>query len=74
LEVYFVEHVKKVKDFAACDDFLSEKSVFAIKHGDKKRAQTLLERIVGYAKHKLPALSDTLATSLMEDGLYSKAY
>jgi hypothetical protein len=34
LEIYFVEHVKKVKDFAAVDDFLVEICQYAMTNGE----------------------------------------
>jgi hypothetical protein len=74
LEVYFVEHVKKSKDYEGVEPFLVEKCEFALINGEKKRAQSILERIAGYVKFRLPEISDLLAKSLMEDGMYSKAY
>lgn len=37
LEIYFTEHVKKVKDLGAVDDYLVELSRFAVDHGDVGR-------------------------------------
>lgn len=37
LEIYFVEHVKKVKDFAAVDDFLVELCSYAMANGEVTR-------------------------------------
>lgn len=74
LEIYFVEHVKKVKDFGAVDDYLIEISKFAVEHGDTGRVQDVLERIIGFTNNKRHELSDMLATSLKGLGIYSKAY
>jgi hypothetical protein len=38
LEVWFVNHVKKVKELAAVDEFFYDKCQFALANGDKKRA------------------------------------
>jgi hypothetical protein len=74
LEVYYCEHVKKVKDYGAVDEYLTERCKYALDFGDRLRAQSLLERIVGYARVHLPDVSDMLANSLVEDGQFSKAY
>jgi len=61
LEVYFVEHVKKSKDYEGVEPFLAEKCKFALDNGDRKRAQSILERIAGFVKFRLPEVSDLLA-------------
>jgi hypothetical protein len=37
LEIYFVEHVKKVKDHGAVDDFLIEICEYAMTNGEAGR-------------------------------------
>ena len=37
LEIYFVEHVKKVKDFGAVDDFFVELCAYAMEKGEARR-------------------------------------
>merc|ERR1719362_1458836 len=39
LEIYFVEHVKKIKDFGAVDDYLVELCSYAMQHGEVTRCQ-----------------------------------
>lgn len=74
LEIYFVEHVKKVKDFGAVDDYLVELSRFAVEKGDAGRVQDVLERIIGHTNNKRYELSDMLACSLRDQGIHSRAY
>jgi len=81
LEVWFVNQVKKVKDFGAVDEFFYSKCEYALSNGDLKRAQDLLDRICGYCKNGqsfcsviYPKLNSLLGNSLMEAGLYSTAY
>lgn len=72
LEEYFTGHVKKSTD--AVDDFLAQKCEYMITHGERARAKTLLDRIIGFSKMRLPVLSDMMGRVLAEDGLFSKAY
>ena len=74
LEIYFVEHVKKVKDMAAVDDFLVQICNFAMEKGDQKRAQGVFERIIGHSNNKRQEISQRLAESFKSEGIYSKAY
>jgi hypothetical protein len=45
LEIYFIEHVKKMNDV---DDFLLKQCVFAFEQGDKTRTARILEKIIEY--------------------------
>ena len=74
LEIYFVEHVKKVKDFGAVDDFFVELCAFAMKHGETIRCQGIFERIIGHTNNQRWELADLLAASFRDMGLHSKAY
>eukprot|EP00352_Strombidinopsis_acuminata_P004939 CAMPEP_0176374490 /NCGR_PEP_ID=MMETSP0126-20121128/26792_1 /TAXON_ID=141414 ORGANISM="Strombidinopsis acuminatum, Strain SPMC142" /NCGR_SAMPLE_ID=MMETSP0126 /ASSEMBLY_ACC=CAM_ASM_000229 /LENGTH=111 /DNA_ID=CAMNT_0017735083 /DNA_START=143 /DNA_END=478 /DNA_ORIENTATION=- len=74
LEIYFVEHVKRVPDLGALDDYFTGICEFAINNGDVKRAQGVVERIIGFSNNKEMKLSYLLAKSFEDEGLYSKAY
>jgi tetratricopeptide (TPR) repeat protein len=74
LEIYFVEHVKKVKDMEAVDDFLVKICHFAMEKGDQKRAQGVFERIIAHSNNKRQEIAERLALSYKEEGIYSKAY
>ena len=74
LDIYFVEHVKKVKDHGAVDDYLVELCAFTMQHGDVGRAQGLFERIIGHTNNKRQELADMLACSYRDMGVHSKAY
>ena len=74
LDIYFVEHVKKVKDFGAVDDYLVELCSFAMQHGEMGRVQGLFERIIGHTNNRRYELSDMLAVSFRDMGVYSRAY
>ena len=74
LEIYFVEHVKKVKDLGAVDDFLVQICNYAMENGDQRRAQGVFERIIGHSNNKRQEISARLAQSYRESGIYSKAY
>jgi len=69
-----VEHVKRVPQHGAVDDYFIEICTMALKNGDKTRAQGILERIIGHTGNKVPDLSEQLAQSYKTDGLYTKAY
>ena len=74
LEIYFVEHVKKIPNFAAVDDFFIELCGYAIANGEVKRCQGVFERIIGHTNNKRWELADQLAASFRDMGLYSRAY
>lgn len=74
LEIYFVEHVKKVKDFGAVDDYFVELCTYAMEHGEKSRCQGVFERIIGHTNNKRWELANILADSYYEMGLHSRAY
>ena len=74
LEEYFTGHVKKSKDYEGVDEFLVERCSFMTTHGERGRAKTLLDRIIGYSKGRLPALSNMMGDLLVQDGQFSKAY
>lgn len=74
LEIYFVEQVKKVKDFGAVDDYLVELCTYAMEHGESGRCQGVFERIIGYTNNKRWELAELLAVSYRESGLHSRAY
>ena len=74
LEIYFVEHVKKVANHAAVDDFLVEVCTFAMENGESLRCQGVFERIIGHTNNKRFELSDMLGVSFRDTGLHSKAY
>ena len=66
LEIYFVEHVKKVADNGAVDDFLMDVCKFALEKGERVRAQGVIERIIGHTANKRPELADILGGSYAE--------
>lgn len=74
LEIYFVEHVKKTKDFGAVDDYLVELCTYAMENGDTARAQGVFERIIGHTNNKRWELAELLAASYRDSGLHSRAY
>ena len=74
LEIYYVEHVKKVPKNGAVDDFFVEIAKFAIDKGDLTRAQGVVERIVDYTKNAKPEIAEALGLSFKNQGLYSRAY
>ena len=74
LEIYFVEHVKKIKDFAAVDDYFVELCEYAMEHGERQRCQGIFERIIGHTNNRKPRLAEILAISYREMGLHSRAY
>ena len=54
LEIYFVEHVKKVADFAAADDYFVNLCKFALENGESVRCFSLMDRIIGHIGLKRP--------------------
>ena len=74
LEIYFVEHVKKVKDFGAVDDYLVELCSYAMQHGEVTRCQGVFERIIGHTNNRRWELAEMLGCSYRDQGLYSRAY
>jgi len=72
LEIYFVEHVKKVP--AAVDDYFVELCAYAMEHGDKLRCQGVFERIVGHTNNKRWEIAELLGSSYRDAGLHSRAY
>ena len=66
LEIYFVEHVKKIPNFAAVDDFFIELCGYAIANGEVKRCQGVFERVIGHTNNKRWELADLLAASKEE--------
>ncbi len=60
LEIYFVEHVKKIAENGAVDDFFIEICKFALEKGDRQRAQGVIERIIGHTGNKRQELADLL--------------
>lgn len=74
LEVYFVEHVKKVPKNEAVDDYFVELCKYAVDHGDVKRCQRLLERVIAHTNNKRPEIAFYLAGTYKEDGDISGAY
>ena len=63
LEIYFVEHVKKVSNFEAVDDYLVKICDFAMTNGDTKRAQGVFERIIGHSNNRRLEIAERLALS-----------
>ena len=74
MEIYYVEHVKKVASAQGADDFLVEIADYAIKHGELLRAQGVVERIVDFTKNARPEIARNLGISFKEQGLHSRAY
>ena len=74
LEIYFVEHVKKVNDLAAVDDYFVNLCKFALENGESVRSYNLMERIVGHTGNKRLDISEQFAMHLAKDGFYTKAY
>lgn len=58
----------------AVDDFLVELCEYAITNGDVVKCQGVLERIIGYTNNKRWEISNLIACSYRDQGLYSKAY
>lgn len=61
LEIYFVEHVKKVTDNAAADDYFVNLCKFALENGESNRCFSLMERIIGHVGLKRPEISELTA-------------
>ena len=58
----------------AVDDFLVELCEYAITNGDVIKCQGVLERIIGYTNNKRWEISNMIACSYRDQGLFSKAY
>jgi hypothetical protein len=43
LEIYYMEHVKKTNDI---DDYFYTQCKFAFQHGDEKRMDDFMERVI----------------------------
>jgi len=74
LDLYFVEHVKKVKNNEAVDDFFVELCKYAVENGDVRRCQRILERIIGHTNNKRPEIAQMLAATYKDEGDISGAY
>lgn len=74
LEIYFVEHVKKVANFGAVDDWFVGICEYAMQHGETQRCQGVFERIIGHTNNKRRELADLLGASYRDMGLHSRAY
>ena len=74
LEIYFVEHVKKVANNGALDDFFVEICKFALQKGDQTRAQGVIERIIGHTGNQRYELADLLGQSYADANIHTQAY
>jgi hypothetical protein len=74
LELYFVEHVKKVPKNGAVDDYFVNLCKFAVDHGELTRVQSVLNRIISHTNNKRPEISGFLATTYKDQGFVSGAY
>jgi len=54
LKIYFVEHVEKVSDNAAADDYFVNLCKFALENDETTRCFNLMDRIIGHVGLKRP--------------------
>lgn len=74
LELYFVEHVKKVPKNGAVDDFFVALCKYAVDNGEARRVSRVLERIIAHTNNKRPEIAHYLAATYKEEGDLSGAY
>lgn len=74
LEIYFVEHVKKVNDNKAVDDYFVNLCKYTLTNGEQRRAFGIMERVLGHIGRVSPQISLDFADALFENKEYGRAY